>query len=553
MPAELNRFITAVCCLTLLAIGAGCGGKNHASGSPTSPGQTHSYAISLDFTRTAQAGTDPFKVTATLTDGGTPVKGAELTAESANAAGTLTPIIDCGDGTYTFTVTPSRTGEYPVTVSYGSLSVTQTPLVLSGVDAGWEQPMSVSGYVNTQGYEDGVTITPDGEYLFVQTGPSYFSGFFIFITARDAGGAGGDRLTPSLFTDPWMDTLAGTYTAPERPGFFSGRFDGMTQRYNAPSWGMPDGSIPNWPMSTMFYGFKRQADGSFKEPFYLAFEDEGDGIIGPYGLSFRMNGNGTARAIFSLRDPDQTKQPGQIDYNGDGTPDFPPGFDVYTNDITLGVNNVLGRYLYSGTPGTPPQRDPEFFPSKPVNFGTTGTQGTFGTQGNPSYYESADGNIAVFTDDEYDSAFGSPASDDYHNISVYTQTSGSWPGGVWEKTVLPPTINSAPVIQPCFSGNALYYTSDTEVWSAGYSGTNAASSYAISSNWNTPAQILSKDTGGAIGSIVTLGEPTVCTYKGEQYLYFVYGYVRAIKTNTGAVSSTVFYDIDLNAGYIKKR
>ncbi len=30
--------------------------------------------------------------------------------------------------------------------------------------------------MNDEGYEDGVTITPDGEYLFVQYGPVYLAG-----------------------------------------------------------------------------------------------------------------------------------------------------------------------------------------------------------------------------------------------------------------------------------------------------------------------------------------------------------------------------------------
>lgn len=467
-------------------------------------------SVTLDFVRNDSPGLDPFEVIATITDNGNPVTDASpvITVPRGSASG----ITNNGKGTYSFTVTPvaDRTGEYPVTVSYGPVETSRTALVLFDMDSGWEQPLAVPGYVNTAGYEDGVTITPDGEYLFVQTGPVYFTGYIVFITPRDMGGAGGNRLSPTLFNHPFMDNLIGSYTAPERPGFFSGRFDGTKQRHNAASWGVPDNGSPVFAITTMFYGFKRQSDGSFREPFYLAFDDENDGIIGPYGLSFRMNGDGTARTIFTLRDPDEANQPGHIDLDSNGTPETRPGFDVYTMDITLGQNTTLGTYAAS-TPGNPPARSTPF-PSLPVNFGTTGEQGNYGTQGNPCYYEK-DGTIIIFTDDEYDIDTGSP-TDDHGDIVVFIQTSGTFPNGTWTKVILPSKINtSAKEGQPFFDGTGLYYTNldGPEVLYSSYSGAITTAALSNAANWGTPVKLLHKHAWLTVGSLIALGEPTVCT------------------------------------------
>jgi len=108
--------------------------------------------ITLEFSRIDNAsGLDPFKVTASVSNNGAPVTGADLSLTITK--GTVSPVTDNGNGTYEFTVTPANTGEYPVTVSYGGVSITRTPLVLYDVDSGWEQPMSVPGYVNTAGLE----------------------------------------------------------------------------------------------------------------------------------------------------------------------------------------------------------------------------------------------------------------------------------------------------------------------------------------------------------------------------------------------------------------
>jgi hypothetical protein len=150
------------------------------------PEPNATYGLSLDFTRIDQAGPDPFTVKANLSKEGAAVSGAALELNVPN--GSVSAVRDNHDGTYEFTVTPTTTGVYPVTVSYGGVSVRRDALVLAAVGTGVGQPLAVPGtYVNSAGYEDGATITPDGNYLFVQYGPIYFSGILLINSICQSG------------------------------------------------------------------------------------------------------------------------------------------------------------------------------------------------------------------------------------------------------------------------------------------------------------------------------------------------------------------------------
>lgn len=500
----------------------------------TSPGIAvinNVYKISLDFTRVDSAGLDPFVVTAYLTNNSAPVSGATLAIlvgkPSDASIPSVSAVAEPGPGQYRFTVTPDQTGEYPVTVRYGDFSITRTPLVLADVNGGWEQPMSVPGYVNTEGYEDGVTVSPDGEYLFVQTGPMYFSG--ILQAGFDCSG---DRTVEPCASSIWGNNTRGSYSSPDRPGFFTGRINtsNNTLRHNSSLWQVPDGGAPIFAPITLFYGFKRQSDGSFKEPFYLAFDDLNDAIINPFGMSFKMNGAGSATMIFALQDTTTN------------------GFDVYTADITLGRNNSLGTYTTGTNPGDPPVRDAGNFASRPVSFGDTD-----GTQGNPHLFYLPDGTIhSIWTDDEYDSAVD--AYGDYHDITVYLLDSGAFPDGVWTRFTLPSLINDASdQIQPFFTGKGLFFTQGTEIFTSDYNGAYTRADLENSANWSAPVRILAKDDSLAVGTILAIGEPTLANYNGEEYLYFVYGYVREKNQAYIDAGYGISYDFDMQAGFIKKR
>ena len=536
-----SRILLSVLLLSLL-VGCSTGGSDSDNSSP-------SYSITLDFERLTTSSPNPFVVNVTLRENGALKSGADSDLTIVLSKGTRNAISEVSPGLYQFTVTPTQTGEHEVTVSYETTSITRTPLVVDAVHADWGQPESVPGLVNTAGYEDGVTITPDGEYLFVQYGPIYFSGFFLFDALRSNGGCEGNRLefpigTPNRCTHEWIDSTIGPYSAPERPGFFDGRFSGTTQLHNANSWGVGIEEAPLFAPSTMFYGFRKQADGTFTEPFYLAFDDVNDGIINPFGLSFMIHGDGTATALFTLDDP---SDPDMVDLDGDMVDDVQSYFDVYTTEVIMGQNNILGTFVASGTAGTPPVRGTPF-PAQLVNFGQTGLDGIAGTQGNSHLYESGGNVLSIWTDDEHDTG------GDHGELSVYVLTSGTFPNGTWTKVELPAVINigdPSDEIQPFFTGNGLYFTRISsgalpQIFYASYSGTHSDTEFLNAGNWGTPEVILSVVTADAVGKVTAIGEPTIANVDGTEYLYFVYGIIRGYDATSGLA------DIDMQAGFVRK-
>ena len=519
------------------------------SGGDSSNGTTPVTQVTLSFERIDSAGLDPIQVTATVTEDGQPVVGVAGELMITAVKGVLSAVTEIAAGVYQFTITPSQTGEHPVTVTYDAVSVTRTPLVVAQVDANWGQPMSVSGLVNTAGYEDGVTISPDGEYLFVQYGALYFTGLIMFPVDRASGGCSGDRLSPTRCTHAWLDDVIGPIAAPERPAFFADRMVNGMHLHNAISWGIGVEGSPILAPTTMFYGFRRQDDGTFAEPFYLAFNDLGDGLINPFGMSFHPNGNGTATMLFSMNDADPSAV---VDVNGDGMDIRDSGADIYSISITLGQNTNLGSYDVSGLGvGTPPIRSTPF-DSQRINFGDTGTEGNLGLQGNPHLHV-VNGQVrSIWTDDERDN------DSDTGEITVFILDSGTLNSGNWTKILLPSNVNvagSSHEIQPYFNQDGLYFTrsgvSLPEVYFAAYSGGHNQTDLTNNANWSMPVKILGLNAGTNIGEVTAIGEPTVGVRNGEETLYFVYGIIR--DNQPGVDGLGLFTDVNMQAGFVKRR
>jgi len=503
-PSGIAFFVLALC-------------ANACNGGGSSGGST---SLSLAFERVPGPGLDAVQVTVTvLGASGTPVLDAERGSLSTPAA--------LGNGTFSALLTPTTTGEHRVTASLGATVSARTALVLQDVHADWGQPQAVEGLVNTEGYEDGITIAPDGETLFVQYGPFRWSSLLVFQEPRANGGCEGNRLVPVRCSHPWIDTTTGPLAGPERPGFFTGRFSGTTQLHNAASWGLGVDGSPVLALTTMFYGFRRQPDGSFADPFSLAFDDLGDGIIGPFGLGFLPLGGEDHLAVFALQD----------------TTTVATGFDVHSCEVVFGQDNTLGVYAAT-TPGNPPVRSLPF-PSTLVDLGDNS-----GTQGNPSLYVQNDVVLSVWTDDEYDE------DADTGKITAHVLASGVFPATGSYATVLLPEIVNQPgtsAIQPTFRDEGLYFTQDTSVAFAAYAGAHDASSLASELNWSPPVTLLQKDTtiaagitAGDIGKIIAIGEPTLATVGGRLVLYFVYAWVRDIDPITGLP------DLDFQAGWVER-
>ena len=473
--------------------------------------------------RIEQSGVDPFTVTVTLNNNGSPLSGETLSLNVPK--GSTSSITDNLDGTYSFTVTPSETGEYPVTVSYQGSSISRTAIVLDSNLSGTGQPMMVPGdYVNTEGYEDGATITPDGEYLFVQYGPVYFSGIINFSSICDSSSysAGYDLNTCDGNTNSELVfNTVGPYANYQRPNFptanissnkllhlddlvLSGYFNGIV-------------AFP-----TVFYGFKRQSDGTFAEPFKLAFNDE-KGVNGPFGPSFVMNNDGTAQFLIAWNNYFDGNADGGTTTGEDDKP------DIYYGSLTLGSEKNLGDVTFASNDG---------FTSITPNITPVGFSSHSGVQGNPHATTDSSGNIiAIWTDDEQSS----------HDLSVYRLTSGTFPNGTWTLDTLPSKISTgSEENQPFFTGDKLYFRRGSNIVYHDYTPTNGScsSTYTHNDCWGDETIVIGANGNSDIGEIFTVGEPTIATYNNKDYLYFVY----VVRRENSAVTLN---DYNINVGFLE--
>ncbi len=466
------------------------------------------FAVSLAFTRTPQAGLDEIKVSATITNNGVLLSG--ITPVVTLSAGTVSTITESSNGVYDFTVTPTSTGEYPVTVSYGGVSTSRTALVLSDVHTDWGQAMSVEGLVNTEGYEDGPVISADGEWLFIQTGPIYFSGLTYF-TAPD--GCNGTLVGCAATTHGnWVYDAVGPFSAPERPGFYSkrivaGQINHFTDFY---------GGLDIFSPPTLFYGFKRQSDGTYTQPFRVSIDDNQEALLNPFGLYPRLDSATTATIIFAFNDP--------TDQQGDSE------VDIYSAPVTLGQDNDLMTFTTAaGMTRTSTTATLLNFPSH------------LGTQGNPHLYSNSDGSVnSVWVDNEYN-------LDHALDLFYYQLTAGTFPSGTWSTITQLPTdkldLPASNESMPFFDGSTLYFLRDNGIVSSNYLG----GAYSASDSWTSTVSII--DGGGScttIGCISVVGEPTIATIDGKTYLFFVYGLLRSY--DGGA-----YGDLNMQIGVIEKK
>lgn len=210
-------------------------------------------------------------------------------AISAGDAGASTAL-DLGDGGYRALVTPPfASGELPITATANGTSVSRTAVVLPFIDPRWKQPELVPGLVNTDGTEDSPTISPDGEWLIVGT----YSPTDLLCCLGLCGEVADGR-------SAFCQTALGPYSAPARPDLpGANRVTSPSHiRQVAPSICLdnPDGGEVVLPLSdggtavimnppVAAYGFKRQPDGTFTQPFAIAYDNDGF-IQAPFCFSF---------------------------------------------------------------------------------------------------------------------------------------------------------------------------------------------------------------------------------------------------------------------------
>jgi hypothetical protein len=382
-----------------------------------------------------------------------------------------------------------------------------TALALNEVDTGWGQPMIVKRLVNTEWYEDGPMISADSEWLFIQAGPIYFNGLVYY---KDAAGCNGLLAgCEAMGHGGWVYNVVSRYTAPERPGFYTKRIVAGKINHHTEF----NGGINIFSPPTFFYCFKRQADGSYADPFRVFVDNNQEALLNPFGLYPWIDSSTSATILFAFNNP--------IDQLGDD------GTDIYTAPITLGQDNDLMKFAPEG---------------EMTQTSTTATALDFlahdGTQGNPHLYFNNDGTVnSVWVDNEYN-------DNDALDLFYYELTAGNHPSGTWSTTTQLPNnldLSSSKESMPFFDGTTLYLHKDSSIVSATYSG----GAYSATGSWTDTQCIINGGSCITVGCISVVGEPTIITIDGKTYLFFVYALLRSY--DGGAHG-----DLNMQIGVIEK-
>lgn len=478
--------VLLVVVLAVLAMSS-CGGG--ADGS-VSPGNSNSLVLHLDFTRSTTPADGSFKAITWLSD----ANGATVAFASAHSLtstrGTVSAFAPSGDGKQEATVMPDalKSGEYRVTVSAtisgSSVSVSHTAIVMEQVASGWGQPFSIDGLVNTGGTQDSLAVSPDGQYLFLH----YYPVALNCILSGNPNSA-------------FCQTPLGPVTAPERPNMPGAiRVGASSVHHGCPSLNFDPAPVPVPPIA--MYGFRRQADGSYAEPFVFMFTDS-DGCFAPWGPSLKANGDGTYRMFTAFNDPRDSGTASDFAH-------------IYDFSFTPGSPQTLGNVSYSSG---------VLIDNFIMNKATV--SGTDGHRGNPHVYYSGDTPSLLFYDDETQAS-----------ASQYIHVA-SWYGSSWNAPV---ALNFAPFnttgygdTQPYFDGSRLILRNGSQLLSYSYNGGAPGSA----ASWGAPVALLAPSVTLQPGQVIVVGEPTVATISGVEVLYFIYGIYQA----DGSVN--------LRAGYVR--
>jgi hypothetical protein len=374
--------------------------------------------------------------------------------------GDLAPPITTGTTT-TARLTPTATGNYVITASLDRLTVVRTAIVLGQVDDVWDQPEAVRGLVNTAGWEDGPSISPDGSVLTLQYLPVPIDCVL-----------GGDPSAPACH-------VTGPSAAPERPdlpGASRIHADG-TYLNGCPSVGVASLPAPAPPNS--LYAFRREADGSFDQPHRIYFAGA-DGCSSAFGLQLIDAAGDAVYAFDDLR------------HAGEGA-------RLYRTTIDPSVDRALGTFSLAGST---------------INLDLTGSSSIGDpagpVQGNPHEYRPAGGGVILFSDDEQG------RQDLFDNTAP--SEAGPWTGQ--QLIPAPISVANAQESQPFFDGHTLWFRRGLVILGSDWNGGVMTSG----ASWSAPRTILAPDTAEtAIGTIAVVGEPSVSTAASPRELYFVYG------------------------------
>lgn len=530
--------MSAIKALSVFSLGvgllsvAGCSGTSGTTPGPATP----NYDVTWSFERIPVSGLDSVEVTLNLLKDNVANSTSDFSIEIESPDETTITrddVQDNGNGEHVFTIMPSQTGEYKISLTYAGNTYTQTPIVLDDVASGWQQPMSVQGLVNSKGFEGGAHITADANWLFIQYSPvSASSNLFL---QNNSIGCNGDL--PSC-NSPLVNqtTEAAEFTSffgvSLRPNFPQGR---LSLQFNDDNVATGFANINHYATlfndntsfrpPSAFYGFKRSSEGSFSSIFTLAIDDQNEAVLNAQGLSVTLDSAGNPTAVYSFVDPTNPRADDNIQL-GDNNP------DIYTRTFTLGISSYLARYSRNATSGDITQFSTS--PAVPIDLGDIS-----GRQSNPYLYVKTGDTVDSLWIDNQGNLLD---ADNIGDISVYPLIDDR---EFDSAQILPAKINTTNrESQAFFTGNKLLYRQAVSdygnLMQVAYMGGN----YTDAANWGTPENLMVSSADNIKGSIVTLGDPSIGKIDGKEILYFTYGKVRE--------NINGFLDIDMQVGYLEK-
>lgn len=432
--------------------------------------------LELTLERREETGPDVILVDVLVRRGQVPQTGAAVTL-TATAGSSVGAIADQGNGHYTAEVTPTiASGDVELTVTALGAELRRTAIVLPTIDAAWGQPERVPGLVNTAGYEDSAEISPDGRWLLV----SSYSPVDLICCL---GAIPTICTNASTAADPASvacNTSLGPYAAPARPDLPGAeRITSATNIHDElPRLGLdqPAGTDLPFPVPPLAaYGFVRQDDGSYGEPFSIAFE--ADGMTGaPFGLTFAAPPTGTEATLVYAWD----------DHRTDG--DANTFNDLYRASVTLGARVIFGTFT-AGVLDIEPTHVPL--------ASHAGWQGNPGVAADGIFFDAEQG------DNDIHFAPGDPLGGDPLAAAVTVGIS-----------------TAAAEYQPFVHDDRLYYARDfNEIRSA----RREAGDVSLSTTWTGDHAELGLDGANDVGRVLAIGEPSIAVTSSGTELYFVYG------------------------------
>jgi len=433
----------------------------------------------------------------------------EVDIEKANltiSEGTSTKLTITGSKTYESVFEPAQLStEHTLTFSYENILLSKVFLTLKSKHSRWGVVEAVPGMVNTLGWEDSSEISPDGNWLFVST----YSPICLLccIQGNSLNSIWGAQFCTGVSSDNDPNSEAcnitrGPFNETNRPDMLGGDriISDVEINHEAPLLGIGSGPYAIPPVAA--YGFKKQADGSFAQPFVIGMDWDGFTWGAPFGFTFwQYNASqSTAKVIFAFND---LAIPGS-------------SVDLYSNDFNLGSQTIMGNYAQSGAPAETIVSN--FTPEKLQLVDDSGQQG------NPSF----DG-TTLFWDEE-------GGSEDlwFATLIAFDQNPSFTP-----RTKHPLSKPGRAEFQPFKHKKRLYFNTDHKaIISSVYLG-GAVSDTA---SWGEEVPELAADQSALsrIDGVGGVGEPSLAIDDdGVTWMYFIYTARRS-------------FGLDLNVGRVRR-